>query len=524
MIDDYHILIDEKWITEAEIIEIVYRGAKVKLSDLCKQKINLARNFIKEQAEKWKIIYGVTTWFWSNSDKVVSPIDAWKLQENLLLSHACWVGDYFKDEFIRMALLLRILNFVQWYSGISLEVVEFLVKLLNYEITPLVPQKWSVGSSWDLAPLSHIGIVLLGVGKVRYKNEIRDSKDVLEEVGMIPLHLSYKEWLAFNNGTSMMTAIAVLWLIKANKLLKLADISASLTLECLWWRSNAYQSKVHRLRPHIGQINTAENINKLLEWSYLFGIDPTKIKGKKNVPQDSYSLRCIPQVHGASKNAYLHANDIVYIEVGSITDNPLIFCENEEVISAGHFHWQPIALVMDYMKLAIAEIGSIAERRIAKLVDVNHNEGLPAFLVSKDSWLNSWFMIPQYVAASLVSENKVLVHPASSDSIPTSANIEDHVSMWTIAARQFLEIMDNVYYVIAIEFLNNCQAIDLRKKELWEFSMWAWSKLAYQLIREKVDFMEKDRFLHPDIQNIKDLIETDYFMDNIEHEVWWLVI
>lgn len=521
---DGHVLIEERLLTEEEIMEIVYHGKKVELSDQCKQKIQIAENFIKEQVEKGKIIYGVTTWFGSNSDKVISASDAGKLQENLLLSHACGVGEYFKDEFIRMALLLRILNFTKWHSGIRLEVVEFLVKLLNNGITPLVPQKWSVGSSWDLAPLSHIGIVMLGVGKVRYKNEARESKDVLEEAGMTPLKLTYKEGLAFNNGTSMMTAIAVLGMLKAKKLLKLADISASLTLECLGGRSKAYEEKVHMLRPHIGQINTAKNINRILEGSDLFGIDPTKIKGKKNVPQDSYSLRCIPQVHGASKNAYLHAKDIVHIEVGSVTDNPLIFCEEEDVISAGHFHGQPIALIMDYMKLAMAEIGSIAERRIAKLVDKNHNEGLPGFLVPKDGWLNSWFMIPQYVAAALVSENKVLVHPASSDSIPTSANIEDHVSMWTIAARQFLEIMDNVYYVIAIEIYNNCQAIDLRKRAMWDFKMGKWTQVAHNLVREKVTVLEEDRFMHPDIQNIKELIESERFVKEIENTIWEIII
>lgn len=510
--------------TTEDIVDIIYHNVEIRINEEYKQKIKKAEEFIKNKVEKWEIIYGVTTGFWSNSDKVISAADTWKLQEKLLLSHACGVGRNFDDEFVKMAILLRILNFMKGHSGIRLEVVEFLIQLLNNNIVPLVPEKWSVGSSWDLAPLSHIGIVLLWEGKVKYHGEIKSAKDALKEAWMKPLSLTYKEWLAFNNGTSMMMAVAILWLIKAKKLLKLADISAALTLEALGGRSAAFKDIVHQLRPHDGQITTARNVNKLLEWSELFGIDPTKIKGKKNVPQDSYSLRCTPQIHGASKNAFSHAQNIVHTEMLSVTDNPLIFCDENEVISAGHFHGQPIALVMDYMKLAIAEIGDVAERRVAKLVDDHHNEWLPGFLVPKNGGLNSGFMIPQYVAAALVSENKVLVHPASSDSIPTSANIEDHVSMGTIAARQFIEIMENVYYVIAIELLNNCQAIDLRKNSLWKFIMGKGTRIAYSLVREKVSFLEEDRFLHPDIQNIKELIQTDVFLEQIEDGIWWLSV
>ena len=497
-------------ITLETIEQLLEWNHRIDLDAACLEKVDKASLYIKNKAESGEVIYGVTTWFGANSHRVIDPQDAGKLQKNLLLSHATGVWKPFPKKVVRLAIILRIVNFLHGHSWVRREIVEFLARMFNEDITPVVPSQWSVWASGDLAPLSHIGIVLLGEWEVLYQNQQIKSQKLFQQLWRKPIELTYKEWLALNNGTTFITAQWLINLLESKKLSFLADMIASISLESQAWRSTAFDQKPHNLRPHSWQIETAENIRNFLVWSRLFGIDPSQIPWKKVSPQDAYSLRCIPQVHGATKNALTHIENILMVEANSVTDNPLIFVDEDEVISAGNFHGQPVALIMDYLKISIAELWSISERRSAKLVDPNHNEWLPAFLEGNttEPGLHSWFMIPQYVAAALVSENKVLCHPASCDSIPTSANIEDHVSMWTIAARQAWEIIDNVYRVLSIELLLAIQAIDLRKKSYWSFDIWASTNAVYTTIREHISFMEHDRYIAPDIEKMESLIRT----------------
>lgn len=489
--------------------KLIFEDCKIKVDEKSMKKVKRAADFIEKKAKSWEVIYWVTTGFWANSHRVIDEKDAGKLQRNLLLSHASWVGKPFDSNVTRVALILRIVNFLHGHSGIRPRVVERLVDMFNENVIPVVPQQWSVGSSGDLAPLSHVWITILWEWEVIYKWKEMETKKALKELWWDPIELTYKEWLAFNNWTTFIEAVGLLNIIEMNKLLLWADAIAWLTIESQAWRKLAFDKKPHEIRKHPWQVQTAKNIRKFLKWSELFGIDTKKIEWKRDAPQDPYSIRCIPQVHWASKNAYYHIREVLTTEANSVTDNPLIFVDEDQVISAGNFHWQPVALVMDYLKVAAAEIGNISERRSAKLVDVHHNEWLPAFLEGNEDepWLHSWFMIPQYAAASLVSENKVLCHPASCDSIPTSANIEDHVSMGTIAARQAGEIIDNVYNVLAIELLMAAQAVDLRQSLHWPFKLWQWSELLHKKVRNEVEFMVNDKYIAPDIKQLKEFLK-----------------
>jgi histidine ammonia-lyase len=512
------ILIGNEPLSDHHISLLIEWETTIELSPLARARITKASDYIAQKVGSGAVIYGVTTGFGANADKVIAREDTGNLQRNLLLSHACGVGEAFHNDIVKIALLLRIYNFSHGYSGIRLETVERLVFFYNHNIIPVVPSQGSVGASGDLAPLSHIGITLLWEGEVSYEWKIYPTKIIFEKFWLEPLVLSYKEGLALNNGTTFITAIGLYNLYHAKHILDLADAIASMSIEALAGRKEAFDPKPHLVRPHPGQQETARNIRNMLEWSTLFGIDCNKIPWKKVSTQDAYSLRCIPQVHGATKQAYTHIREVLLTELGSVTDNPLIFVDEDEVISAGNFHGEPVALIMDYLKIAIAELGSISERRTAKLVDPNHNEGLPAFLAgsNKDVGLHSGYMIPQYVAASLVSENKVLSHPSSVDSIPTSANIEDHVSMGTTSARQAGMIIENVYKILAIELLLACQAIDIRKQSLdFPRNMGTGTEKIYKEVRNNVSFMAEDRYVAPDISLIISLLHESGFLKDI---------
>lgn len=501
-----------------ELIEkLIYTDCKVEIDENCLKKVDKASQYIKEKAESGAVIYWVTTWFWANSHRVIDVKDAWKLQRNLLLSHASGVWEPFMTNVPKLALILRIVNFLHWHSGIRRQIVLRLADMYNENMIPVVPSQWSVWASGDLAPLSHMWITLLGEWEVDYKWQRMSTKHAFELAWRQAIELTYKEWLAFNNWTTFIEAQWLLNIIEAKKIALRADAIAWVTLESQAWRDLAFDEKPHLIRPHKWQIVTAKNIRSFLKGSELFWIDPKKIQWKRISPQDSYSLRCIPQVHGASKNAIYHIEEIFLTEANSVTDNPLIFVDEDQVISAWNFHWQPLALTMDYMKIAIAELWSISERRSAKLVDVYHNEWLPAFLEWNvdEPGLHSWFMIPQYAAAAVVSENKVLCHPASCDSIPTSANIEDHVSMWTIAARQAWEIIGNVYKILAIELLMATQAVDLRLKINWKYKLWKWSQYLYDSVRKQVSFMDNDRFVAPDIEIVEKLLKNTHIFNEV---------
>jgi histidine ammonia-lyase len=486
----------DKHLLFQQVNDVSYGLYDVKLSAKAKEKVKKSRATIEKMIADKKVVYGVTTGFGNFKDKIISADDVEELQKNLIRSHSAGVGELLSNEQVRAAILVRLNSLIQGYSGVRIELVEFLCKLINLGITPVVPSQGSVGSSGDLAPLSHIALVLMGEGMAFYKDKLMTGKDALAKAGLKPLTFAAKEGLAFNNGTSVMTGIAAPILVRSKKIIELADIACALTLEAVCGVSAAFDERIHKLRPHPGQIVAAKNILSFVSKSRLVGSFPNRI-------QDSYSLRCSPQVHGAIRDAYSYVESVLEIEINSATDNPLIFPDQKEVLSGGNFHGEPIAISFDTLGIALSELANISERRIAKLVDSSTSNGLPAFLVPiKNAGLHSGFMIPQYTAASLVSENKVLAHPASVDSIPTSANQEDHVSMGTIAVRKSLKILENTEYVIAIEILAACQAIDFRNQD----HLGVYTKKIYKIVREQIPFMAKDRQISLDIEKTKSLL------------------
>ena len=387
------------------------------------------------------------------------------------------------------------------------ETIETMVDMLNKGVHPVVPEKGSLGSSGDLAPLSHMVLPMIGLGKAEYKGEVMDGAEAMAKAGINTIQLTSKEGLALINGTQAMTSVGALTLCDAIDLMKVADLAAALSFEAQNGVVNALDSRIHMLRPHKGQIDTAKIILNLLEGSRM-----TTKQGEIRV-QDAYALRCVPQVHGASKDAINYVKGKLEIEINSVTDNPLVFHDTKEGVSGGNFHGQPMALSFDFLGIALAEIANISERRLERLVNPALS-GLPAFLVEKGG-LNSGFMIVQYSAAALVSENKVLAHPASVDSIPSSANQEDHVSMGTIAARKAREIMENVRRVLAMEIMCACQAIDLRGNK----GLGTGTKVAYDLVREKVERLVDDRPLYEDINACEDLITSGKLIQAVEEAV-----
>lgn len=470
---------------------------KVRVSASSIKKIQKARDFIESKVKNGEIIYGVTTGFGEFKKKSINPTQTQALQENLIRSHAIGVGEPLSEEIVRGAMFLRASMFAKGNSGVRVDVVQILIDFLNKGVYPYVPSKGSVGSSGDLSPLSHLALTLMGEGEVFWQGKRTPTKPILKKLSITPLQLSSKEGLALNNGTSVMTSIAVFNVVKAEKLLQLSDLAGAQTLEAVMGTLTAKKPEIHLLRPHPGQINTAKNIRTLCKGSAI-------IKSHKfcDRVQDSYSIRCMPQVHGASKDAFRYVKNVVEIEINSVNDNPLIFPELGMVCSAGNFHGQPIALAMDFLGIAMSEIANISERRTAKMVDPATSESLPAFLIEKGG-LNNGFMIAQYTAASLVSENKVLAHPASVDSIPTSANQEDHVSMGTIAARKCQTILDHCQNVIAIELMTGAQAIDFRLP----LKPGQGTAIVHKLIRTKVKHLNTDRVMYKDLEKINQLID-----------------
>lgn len=485
--------------------EIVDKNLQIGVTNGAISKIKNSRNVIEKWIQKGEVIYGVTTGFGEFADVKIPQKDIEKLQHNLIISHSAGVGEALPKNIVRLMLLLRINSIVKGYSGVRLELVNQLIKIFNLGITAFIPSQGSVGSSGDLAPLSHLASVLIGEGYAYYKNEVLPSKVVLAKHGLKPFKLMAKEGLALINGTQMMTAYAVEIINRSNRLSKLADISGALSVEALRGTDNAFKDALQKVRPHKGQINTAANLRKLLKSSEirLSHIDCGKV-------QDAYSLRCMPQVHGAVKDTIEYAGKVITTEINSATDNPLIFAKTNEHIEGGNFHGEPVALVMDFLKIAISELGNISERRTARLVDGSLS-GLPRFLTSKGG-LNSGLMIAQYTAASLVSENKVLSHPASVDSIPTSANQEDHNSLGSIAARKCFEVLNNTEKILAIEILCSCQGIDFLKP----LKCGKGTGAAYRSVRRSVKHIDEDIVLNEHIQSVCDVIFKDGFIENVE--------
>lgn len=536
------ILLDGSSLTRAQLIAVARLGAPVALDQVQLKRVQRAADFLAAKVSCGEPIYGVTTGFGSNADKLLgahrlrdelpgaAPIEDGlhipqdtlleELQHNLIITHAVCVGKPFGEDVVRAMLLIRINTLMRGHSGIRVSTLEALTAMLNAGVVPVVPEKGSVGASGDLAPLSHLAIVLLGGGEAFYRGERMPGAAALARAGLAPIRLSFKEGLALNNGTAQMLATAALALDTLEQLLDTADLAAAMTLDAFAGRSGALRAEVHALRPHPGQVETAAHVCELLAGSTLIDIPyhlvprfkpwsaeawsepddqalsfdigwdwvPANQRhgreafysrflpfkgGKKHQPQDAYSLRCMPQVHGAVRDAWRQACRVIDIELNSVTDNPLIFPDNddaqfieEQVISAGHFHGMPLALAMSYVKAAIPVLASISERRLNKLVDPATNDGLPAFLTGNEDGTDSGFMIVQYTAAALVNDLATRAHPACVYSVPTSANAEDHVSMGANEARHVLEMMDDLGHVLALELYTAAQALDYRQTML----------------------------------------------------------
>jgi histidine ammonia-lyase len=491
-------------LTLEDVAEVARERKKVALERSAVSFVERGSRMVRSWVDQGKIIYGITTGFGDLASQVIPPEKSEKLQENLLTSHACGVGEAFPEDIVRAIMLLRINSLIRGFSGISMETLSRLVDFLNIGIHPVIPCKGSVGASGDLCPLSHLAIALLGLGEVFYKGKRVQASEALRSEGLEPVTLGPKEGLALNNGTAAMTGVAALAVWEAMSLLKMADIVAAMSLVALHGVPFAFDHRTHELRPHQGQIKVAKNIRQLTKNSRII-----EKHGNDRV-QDAYSLRCIPQVHGASRDGVQYVKNVVQVEINSVTDNPLIFPAEGEAISGGNFHGQPVALAMDFFGIAMAEIGSISERRTARLVD-GKLSGLPPFLV-ENSGINSGFMIPQYVSAALVSENKVLAHPSSVDSIPTSANQEDHVSMGMYSSRKGLEILNNVKKIISIELLLAAQGLDFSKP----LEPGVGTRAAYEKLREEIPYIDNDRYLHPLIEKVLKRVEDSSYLRAVE--------
>lgn len=498
------IIITGDSLTLEEIALVCRNYYEVELSQSAVDRITASRKIVDEFVENEEVIYGITTGFGKFSDVSISKEESRLLQKNLIVTHAVGAGKPFDTEVVRGIILLRINNLAKGYSGAKIETIQTMIDMLNKKVHPIVPQKGSLGSSGDLAPLSHMVLPMIGLGKAEYMGEIMTGGEAMKKAGIPVIELTSKEGLALINGTQVMTAVGALTVYDALNLIKVSDIAAALSFEAHNGVVDALDHKVHDVRPHKGQMDTARILLDLLEGSRM-----TTRQGELRV-QDAYSLRCTPQVHGASKDAINYVKERVEIEINSVTDNPIIFPETREGISGGNFHGQPMALSFDFLGIALAELANISERRIERLVNPALS-GLPAFLVEHGG-LNSGFMIVQYSAAALVSENKVLAHPASVDSIPSSANQEDHVSMGTIAARKAKDIMENVRRVLAMEIMCACQGIDLRGNK----GLGKGTAPVYDEVRECVPVLTEDRPLYEDINKCEELVINNTIIDVCE--------
>lgn len=495
--------IDGNSLTLEELVKVARKHYPVEITEEAKERVIKSRSLVETMVEQEAVVYGITTGFGKFSDVAISKDETETLQRNLIVSHACGVGEPLPEEVVRSVMLLRANALLKGHSGIRLSTLETLIEMLNKGVHPIIPEKGSLGASGDLAPLSHMVLVMIGEGEAVYQGERLSGAQAMARANIPVVRLTSKEGLALINGTQVMTAIGALTVYDCKKLLQLADIAGAMTLEGQRGIVDAFHPEVHQVRPHPGQMKTAENILRLVEGSTL-----VTRQGELRV-QDAYTLRCIPQIHGASRDAIAYVEGKVAIEMNAATDNPLIFPEDGNVISGGNFHGQPMALAFDFLGIAIAELANVSERRIERLVNPQLS-GLPGFLTAKGG-LNSGFMIAQYAAAALVSENKVLAHPASVDSIPSSANQEDHVSMGTIAARKAREIYHNAARVLAIELMAAAQAIDFHGAE----GLGVGTAIAYQVIRNEVDPLGEDRVMYLDIDRCTALVESHRLVDQV---------
>lgn len=484
-------------LTLPSFYEVVLDKRPVRLSPVATRRMAAAYRVVRRVAARADPVYGVTTGFGKLADQRISPSDIEQLQLNLVRSHAAGVGEPLTREETRGVLLLRANVLARGHSGVRALIVEYLLKLLNRDVLPVIPCRGSVGASGDLAPLAHLALILIGEGEAFVGTSRRSGRAALARVGLTPLHLEAKEGLSLLNGTQAMLALGLLALRRCELLVDAADIAGALSLEALKGTPVAFDPRIHRLRPYRGQATVASNLRALVAGSEIRA-------SHVHCPrvQDAYSLRCMPQVHGAVRDALDYVRGTLCVELNSVTDNPLVFPEREEVLSGGNFHGQPLGLVLDHLAIAITELASISERRIERLINPEYGD-LPPFL-SPHPGLNSGFMLAQVTAAALASENKVLSHPASVDSIPTSGNQEDHVSMGMGSALKLKQVLSNAEHILAIELLCAAQGVDFHRP----LRAGAGSRETMKLIRRRVAHLEQDRVLAPDIERIRALVAS----------------
>ncbi|MCP9198402.1 histidine ammonia-lyase [Gramella sp. GC03-9] len=481
-----------------KVIAISQNRLKAELTEEAKEKVQLSRNRVETMGNGNKAVYGINTGFGPLCDTQITPSEVSKLQENLLITHAVGVGEPISRDLSKIMMICKLHALCQGFSGVRLELIERILYFLNNELLPVVPEQGSVGASGDLAPLAHLFLPLIGEGEFWMGDEIVPAKKVLEDHNLTPLHLQAKEGLGLINGTQFILAHAILGIHRMDYLLDLADLTGTMSLEGFQGSASPFKAALHAVRPFKGSMEVAKRITAFLK-------DSENLANHFDCPriQDPYSIRCMPQVHGASRNAIDHLKELASIEMNSVTDNPIVISETE-AISGGNFHGQPLAMALDYASIAAAELGNIADRRCYLLTEGKY--GLPR-LLTRHGGLNSGLMIPQYTTAALVTENKSLCFPPSADSVPTSLGQEDHVSMGSISGRKFNQIIGNLEKILAIEILYATQAMEFRRPNKFSEVL----EQNFSLVRSKVAMLEEDRVLKDDIQALIDMVRDRAF-------------
>ncbi len=513
--------LDGHSLTIEDVVRVAYARPgeiRVTLTEDAIRQVRRGEEAVARMVQEGRVVYGITTGFGAFKDRIIPLEDVEALQRNILYSHAVGTGEPFERAVVRAMMLIRANTLATGHSGIRLETLNLLLEMLNRGVTPIVPRQGSLGASGDLAPLAHMGLVLIGEGEAEVEGHILPGREALARVGLRPVTLAAKEGLAITNGTALMTALGCLAVVEAENAAQVADIAAALSLEALHGIANAFDPRIHDLRPFPRQKRVAAHMRRLIA-----GSDFLRPRTSPD-PQDAYSLRCVPQVHGACLDAIDYTRWVVEIELNSVTDNPLLFWDEEteevEAISGGNFHGEPLAIAYDYLALALTELGNISERRLNRLVDACANRHLLPDFLTEHGGLNSGFMLTQYTAAALASENKALVHPASADSIPTSANWEDHVSNGPVAARQARRVLRNLEGILALELFAAAQAIDFRRREVGEHArLGQGTRAAYALIREHVPFIPSDTPMYPHIERLKDLVRSGLLREHVEKAI-----
>ena len=502
------VVLDGEHLCPEDVERVARREARIRISAAARARMNRSRALVRKVLDSREVVYGINTGFGALCQVVIEPHQISRLQKNLVVSHAAGVGRPLDEPVVRAMMLLRANMLAKGCSGVRPEVAEHLVAMVNAGLHPVVPEQGSVGASGDLAPLAHMTLAMLGLGQVRLNGRRLPAARALKRIGLSPLILEAKEGLALTNGTQAMTALGALTLMRAERLARTADICGALSLEALLGTPAAFHPRLQRARPHRGQRLSARNLRRLVGGSRIV----RSHQGCSRV-QDMYSLRCMPQVHGAVRDALGYLRGVLEVEINSATDNPLVFPEQQLIVSGGNFHGQPVSMALDHTATALCSLAGISERRIASLMDSTISR-LPSFLTSRGG-LNSGFMMAQVTAASLVSESKGLAHPASIDSIPTSANQEDHVSMGMTAARQAAGVLENAERVLAIELLCAAQGIDLRAP----LKPGKGTMAAHRAVRRRIKRLGRDRVMAPDLDRAAELVREGKVLAAVERAV-----